>query len=192
MIVGIVAAMLLAAGLLPPYAELWKRGGRVMATHLDFWPLIGWGLFFALMEIVAQTTFDPLGGCLFIVWYVLSTLIKSWHRLLIMQSKISSSKVAFFVPHGIWRLLRTRKLCAAAKAAGCAFDDLPESEPYRVDVPRRGSIAASRDIEHVEIERRRSRLALARERGLEAGHRSSSKGYDYREDRFDEERKKKC
>ncbi|KAL2049478.1 hypothetical protein ABVK25_010273 [Lepraria finkii] len=98
MIVGIVAAMLLAAGLLPPYAELWKRGGRVMATHLDFWPLIGWGLFFALMEIVAQTTFDPLGGCLFIVWYVLSTLIKSWHRLLIMQSKISSSKVAFSSP----------------------------------------------------------------------------------------------
>ena len=72
-----------------------------------------------------------------------------------------------FVSHGIW-LIRTRKIRAKAKAAGCTFDDLPESEPYHVDIPRRGSIAASRDIEHVEIERRGS-LALARERDLEAG-----------------------
>ena len=80
-------------------------------------------------------------------------------------------KGGIFVSHGIW-LLPTRKLRAAARAAGCAFDDLPESEPYHVDVPRQGSIAASRDIEHVEIERRGS-LALARERDLEAGHRTS-------------------
>lgn len=51
------------------------------------------------------------------------------------------------------------------------FDDLPESEPYHVDIPRRGSIAASRDVEHVEIERRGS-IALARERDLEAGRSS--------------------
>lgn len=39
-------------------------------------------------------------------------------------------------------------------------------------MPRKGSIAASRDIEHVEIERRGS-LAVARERDIEAGHRIS-------------------
>ena len=72
-----------------------------------------------------------------------------------------------FVSHGTW-LIRTRKLRAKAKAAGCSFDDLPESEAYHVDVPRKGSIAASRDIEHVEIERRGT-IAIARERDLEAG-----------------------
>lgn len=32
-IVGIVAAVLLAAGLLPPYGELWKRKGRVIGIN---------------------------------------------------------------------------------------------------------------------------------------------------------------
>lgn len=27
---GVIAAILLGAGLLPPYFELWKRGGRVV------------------------------------------------------------------------------------------------------------------------------------------------------------------
>lgn len=30
LVVGIVAAILLAVGLLPPYAEIWKRRGRVI------------------------------------------------------------------------------------------------------------------------------------------------------------------
>ena len=71
-----------------------------------------------------------------------------------------------FVSHGIW-LLRTRKIRAAAKAAGKSFDDIPESEPYHVDIPRAGSIAAARDTEAVEVERRGS-IALAKERDLEA------------------------
>lgn len=48
MIVGIVAAMPLAAGLLPPYAELWKRGGRVVATHFGFLAINWLGAFFRL------------------------------------------------------------------------------------------------------------------------------------------------
>ncbi|KAK0513473.1 hypothetical protein JMJ35_004459 [Cladonia borealis] len=150
MIVGITAAILLAAGLLPPYAELWKRGGRVVGIHWGFLTIDWLGAFFSLMGVIAQNTFDPLGGCLFIVCVVIEGGI--------------------FVSHGTW-LIRTRKLRAKAKAAGCTFDDLPESEAYHVDVPRKGSIAASRDVEHVEIERRGS-MALARERDLEAGRMS--------------------
>lgn len=32
-VVGIIAAILLAAGLLPPYGELWKRRGRVIGIN---------------------------------------------------------------------------------------------------------------------------------------------------------------
>ena len=33
MVVGIIAAVLLAAGLHPPYGELWKRRGRVIGIN---------------------------------------------------------------------------------------------------------------------------------------------------------------
>ena len=68
MFVGIVAAILLAAGLLPPYAELWKRGGRVVGIHFGFLTVDWLGAFFSLLGVVAQNTFDPLGGSMFIVW----------------------------------------------------------------------------------------------------------------------------
>ena len=70
MIVGVVAAILLAAGLLPPYFEMWKRQGRVVGIHFGFLTVDWLGAFFSLMGVIAQETFDPLGGCLFIVWYV--------------------------------------------------------------------------------------------------------------------------
>lgn len=66
--VGIIAAILLAAGLIPPYFEMWKRKGRVVGIHFGFLSVDWLGAFFNLMGVVAQQTFDPLGGCLFIVW----------------------------------------------------------------------------------------------------------------------------
>ena len=151
MIVGIVAAILLAAGLLPPYFELWKRSGRVVGINFLFLTIDWLGAFFSLMGVVAQNTFDALGGCLFIVCIFIEGGI--------------------FVSHGIW-LLRTRKIRAAAKAAGRDFDDLPESDVYHVDTERKGSIAASRDVERVEIARRGSAVA-AKIVELEAGLRTS-------------------
>ena len=146
MIVGIVAAILLAAGLLPPYFELWKRSGRVVGINFVFLTIDLLGAFFSLMGVVAQNTFDLLGGCLFIV-------------CILIESGI-------FLSHGIW-LLRTRKLRATAKAAGRDLDDLPESDVFHVDVGRKGSIAASRDVERDEIARRGS-VAVARD--LELGN----------------------
>ena len=99
------------------------------------------------MGVVAQSTFDPLGGCLFIVCIFIEGGI--------------------FVSHGIW-LLRTRKLRAAAKAAGRDFDELPESDVYHVEARRKGSIAASRDVERDEIARRGS-IAVARDLELGEG-----------------------
>ena len=141
MVVGIVAAILLAAGLLPPYFELWKRAGRVVGINFLFLTIDWLGAFFSLMGVVAQSTFDPLGGCLFIVCLVIEGGI--------------------FVSHGLW-LFRTRKLRAAAKVAGRDFDELPEADAYHVEVQRKGSIAASRDVERDEIARRGS-MALAKD-----------------------------
>lgn len=155
---------------------------------LDFWPLIGRGLFFALMEIVAQTTFDPLGGCLFIAWYVLSTLVKSWHRLLIMQSKISSSKVAFSSPTAsggssarVSSAPPPKRLAAPSTTflnQNLTMSTCQEEEVYPL-------LATSSTLTLSEEEV----VSLSRENEVwKAGHRSSSKGYDYRGDRFDEER----
>ncbi|KAJ5241038.1 uncharacterized protein N7469_002629 [Penicillium citrinum] len=62
LVVGIVAAVLLSAGLLPPYFELWKRDGRV----IGFSP-------------AAQGTFDLLGGIMYILVVVLEAGIYISH-----------------------------------------------------------------------------------------------------------------
>ncbi|EFW98697.1 pq loop repeat protein [Grosmannia clavigera kw1407] len=87
LVVGILASILLAAGLLPPYAELWKRRGRVVG--------INW--------IVAQNSFDILGGVLYIVCACL--------------------EIGIFISHIIWRI-RTRAIRKQAKADGKTFDDI--------------------------------------------------------------------
>ncbi|CAD6570171.1 MAG: hypothetical protein ASARMPRED_003527 [Alectoria sarmentosa] len=167
MTVGIVAAILLAAGLLPPYFELWKRSGRVVGINFVFLAIDWLGAFFSLLGVVAQNTFDPLGGCLFIVCIFIEGGI--------------------FVSHGLW-LIRTRKLRAAAKAAGHDLDELPESDVYHVEVARKGSIAASRDGERDEIARRGS-LAVARD--LEHGEGTRMSVLQYSQDAISEEAKSK-
>ncbi|KAH6628549.1 hypothetical protein F5144DRAFT_594535 [Chaetomium tenue] len=98
-VVGIIAAVLLAAGLLPPYGELWKRRGRVIGIN---W--LTWGCFVAeLTNAVTQNTFDVLGGVLYIVCCIL--------------------EIGIFSSHLIW-LARTRKIRKAAAAEGKTFDDV--------------------------------------------------------------------
>ena len=151
MVVGIVAAILMAAGLLPPYFELWKRSGRVVGINFYFLTIDWLGGFFSFMGIVTQNTFDRLGGGLCIVTITIEGGI--------------------FVSHGIW-LFRTRKARAKAKAAGRIFDELSESDIYHVEVMRTGSIAASRNVERDEIARRGS-VASVKDEELGEGRRFS-------------------
>ncbi|KAK1758524.1 hypothetical protein QBC47DRAFT_374962 [Echria macrotheca] len=51
LVVGIVAAILLAAGLLPPYGEIWKRRGRVIGINWIFLSMDWFGAFFSLMAL---------------------------------------------------------------------------------------------------------------------------------------------
>ncbi|KAL7271758.1 hypothetical protein RUND412_005462 [Rhizina undulata] len=88
LVIGIIAAILLAAGLVPPYFEIWKRRGQVIGIDWLFLCIDWSGAFFSLMSLVAQNTFDYLGGVMYIV-------------VLLLESGI-------FTSHAIW-LLRTRK-----------------------------------------------------------------------------------
>ncbi|ORY68589.1 uncharacterized protein BCR38DRAFT_335993, partial [Pseudomassariella vexata] len=103
LVVGIVASVLLAAGLLPPYGELWKRKGRVIGINWVFLSMDWLGAFISLMALVAQNTFDVLGGVLYIICCVL--------------------EAAIFLSHAIW-LLRTRKIRKEAASQDKTFDDL--------------------------------------------------------------------
>ncbi|KAK3336195.1 PQ loop repeat-domain-containing protein [Cercophora scortea] len=102
-VVGVIAAALLAAGLLPPYGEIWKRRGRVVGINWIFLSMDWFGAFFSLMALVAQNTFDILGGVLYILCCAL--------------------EVGIFSSHIIW-MIRTRKIRKEAVAQGKTFDDI--------------------------------------------------------------------
>ncbi|KAI1652654.1 PQ loop repeat-domain-containing protein [Daldinia decipiens] len=103
LVVGIIANILLAVGLLPPYGELWKRRGRVIGINFVFLSMDWLGAFFSLMSLAAQNSFDILGGVLYIVCILLESGI--------------------FLSHLIW-LFRTRKLRKDAASRGKTFDDI--------------------------------------------------------------------
>ena len=50
-IIGIIASILVAVGLLPPYYEMWKRRGRVVGINLIFIAIDLFGAFFSLMAL---------------------------------------------------------------------------------------------------------------------------------------------
>ncbi|AEO54840.1 hypothetical protein MYCTH_2297920 [Thermothelomyces thermophilus ATCC 42464] len=110
MVVGIIAAILLAAGLLPPYGEIWKRRGRVIGINWVFLGMDCSGAFFSLMALVAQNSFDVLGGVLYIVCCVL--------------------EIGIFLSHLVW-LARTRRIRKAAAAEGKTFDDVAAEHEMR-------------------------------------------------------------
>ncbi|KAH8655188.1 PQ loop repeat-domain-containing protein [Xylariales sp. PMI_506] len=102
-IVGIAASVLLAAGLLPPYGQIWTRRGRVVGINWVFLAMDWSGAFFSLMALAAQNTFDVLGGVMYITCCVL--------------------EIGIFSSQLIW-LLRTRRIRAEAARRGQTFDDV--------------------------------------------------------------------
>ncbi|KAI8945556.1 PQ loop repeat-domain-containing protein [Xylaria longipes] len=102
-VIGVVAAILLAAGLLPPYGEAWKRRGRVIGINFVFLTMDSLGAFFSLLSLVAQHTFDILGGVMYIICILL--------------------EIGIFTSHLTW-LFRTRQIRNAAKRDDKTFDDV--------------------------------------------------------------------
>ncbi|KAI1424903.1 PQ loop repeat-domain-containing protein [Xylaria sp. FL1777] len=102
-VIGVVAAILLAAGLLPPYGEAWKRRGRIIGINFVFLTMDSLGAFFSLLSLVAQDTFDILGGVMYIVCILL--------------------EIGIFASHLIW-LFRTRLIRKEARSNSKTFDDI--------------------------------------------------------------------
>ncbi|KAI4180558.1 MAG: hypothetical protein L6R41_007164, partial [Letrouitia leprolyta] len=108
-LVGVLSSILLAAGLIPPYFEIAKRSGRVVGINFVFLSIDWLGAFFSLMALVAQHTFDVLGGVQYIV-------------CLLLELGIFTSHILF--------LLRTRSLRRLAKETNTPFDDMPEARKF--------------------------------------------------------------
>ncbi|KAL8947015.1 MAG: hypothetical protein Q9222_006656 [Ikaeria aurantiellina] len=150
-LVGVISAILLAGGLIPPYFEIWKRSGRVVGISkrmmrsalfstitnlrkIDFIFLsIDWmGAFFSLMALVAQHTFDVLGG----VQYLVCSLL--------LEFGIFTSHVLF--------LLRTRSLRRRAKDLEIPFDSLPEARRFVFPRPDESGEHSTAEAPVVELD----------------------------------------
>lgn len=69
---GIIASVLIGAGLLPPYWELYKRKGQVVGINFIFLTIDSMGAVFSLLSLVFQDgDFDLLGCILYIIILVL-------------------------------------------------------------------------------------------------------------------------
>ncbi|KAH7063170.1 PQ loop repeat protein [Macrophomina phaseolina] len=99
--IGVIAAVLLALGLLPMYWEQWKRNGRAKDISFLFLTTDFAGALFSTMALAVQQTFDYLGGVLYIVCMVLEIGIIGWHLS--------------------W-MYRNRRTLKAAKRAGLTYD----------------------------------------------------------------------
>lgn len=61
LVVGVIAAILLSAGLVPPYFELWKRDGRVIGfSKFSFLVYLDWILTWSTDWVFLSI--DTLGG----------------------------------------------------------------------------------------------------------------------------------
>ncbi|PUU74130.1 PQ loop repeat-domain-containing protein [Tuber borchii] len=131
LIVGITASILLAAGLIPPYFEIWKRRGRVVGIDFVFLSIDWFGALFSIMSLVAQHTFDYLGGVLYLV-------------VILLESGI-------FISHWVW-LFRTRKQRKAEKEADATVAAATAvTSPALVD-ERSCDIASTTESSNKEVE----------------------------------------
>lgn len=102
LIVGIVAAVLLAGGLIPPYFELWKYKGRVVGINFVFLSMDSLGALFSMLSVFTQDgdDIDILGVVLYAV--------------------VLALEIGIFASHSIWAI-RVRWF-------GLPVDDLPEEQ----------------------------------------------------------------
>jgi hypothetical protein len=121
---GVLAAVLLAVGLVFPYIEMWKNKGRVVGISFRFLAIDFAGALFSLLALTVQNTFDRLGGASYITVMIL--------------------EIGIVLGHLSW-LWRSRKVRKAAKDAGRDYDEYVNSMEAGTDTGRR-SFVRIRDV----------------------------------------------
>ncbi|KAJ4352075.1 uncharacterized protein N0V89_007421 [Didymosphaeria variabile] len=151
MMMAILASVMQCLGLVMPYFELAKRQGRVIG--IDFWFLLidYSGAFFSLMALVAQHTFDVLGGSMYIVAMTLETGI--------------------FLSQAIW-LWRVRHIRHEAKKLGMTYDEYIEAHPSK-KLARKASSETVADVEAAHTEE-----TLLSEKSLSRAQQGASVGQE--------------
>jgi hypothetical protein len=82
LIFGIIASILLAVGLVPPYFELAKRRGRVVGINFVFLSLDFSGAFFSALSLAFAREFDVMG--------------------IVLYSIVGAMELGIFTSHLIW------------------------------------------------------------------------------------------
>lgn len=88
--IGTIGSILLALGLIPPYWEMFKRGGMVAGINFLFLATDAAGAFFSLMSLLAQPSFDKVAAAMYCV--------------------LLGLEMGIFFGHGLWWCLKGRKL----------------------------------------------------------------------------------
>lgn len=119
LIIGIIASILLAIGLIPPYFELAKRKGRVIGINFVFLTMDSLGAIFSLLSIVVGK-FDVLSCVLYAVVIVLELGIFSSHLIWWLRFGKDAPKES--------ELLEEEARIQAAKEGRIIEDDKPKSD----------------------------------------------------------------
>lgn len=87
--IGIIATVLLAGGLLPPYWEIWKARGKVIGINFIFLGMDMCGAVFSQASLIVQNgTFDLLGCILYAVVIGLELGIFLCHGIYLLKTII--------------------------------------------------------------------------------------------------------
>ncbi|KAG5360881.1 putative membrane protein [Yarrowia sp. B02] len=88
LMIGIIACVLLAAGLLPPYWELWKRNGQVVGINFVFLTMDSLGALFSFLSLLFQKgDFDVLGCILYLIVLALEVGIMTSHVIWLLRTR---------------------------------------------------------------------------------------------------------
>lgn len=113
LVIGIIAAVLLAVGLLPPYFELWKRKGRVIGINFFFLGMDSMGALLSLLSVVVGTM-DIMS--------------------LVLYAIVIGLELGIFTSHVVWYCLGGRKIIKEEKEEKKRQKEVQEIEESKLDL----------------------------------------------------------